>query len=108
MILLPLAGHTVEFAVHLLRGTAKLGASILASVCFTAVSTLFNPYAMRRGALVTGEGGQSLSTDVKMMPRLIVSFLTAGSLTVWRFVCPRFLVARPPISMDPSPQESPD
>jgi len=86
MILLPLTGHSVEFALHFLRGTAKLGASILASVSFTAVSTLFNLYAMRRGALVTGEGRQSLGADVKMMPRLVVSFLAAGPLAAWQLV----------------------
>jgi hypothetical protein len=86
MILLPVAGHSLEFAVHLLRGTAKLGASIFASVCFTAVSTLFNLYAMRRGALVTGEGRQSLGADVKMMPRLVFSFLAAGPLAAWQLV----------------------
>jgi hypothetical protein len=56
MILLPLAGHSLEFGVHLLRRTERLGASLLASVGFTAVSTLFNLYAMRRGVLITGEG----------------------------------------------------
>jgi hypothetical protein len=109
VILLPLVGHSLEFAVHLLRGTAKLGASIFASVCFTAVSTLFNLYAMRRGALVTGEGGQSLGADVKMMPRLVLSFLAAGPLAAWRFLGSRLnSMGRPQISIDPAPQESPD
>jgi len=109
MILLPLAGHSVEFGVHFLRGTAKLGASIFASVCFTAVSTLFNLYAMRRGALVTGVGRQSLGADVKMMPRLIAGFLAAGPMAAWRFLDSRIKgVGRPSMSIDPAPQESPD
>ncbi len=109
MILLPLAGHSVEFAVHFLRGTAKLGASILASVGFTAVSTLFNLYAMRRGALITGEGQQSLRDDMKMMPRLLTGFLAGGPVAVWRFLGSRLRpVAQPPLSIDPAPQESSD
>lgn len=86
MFLLPLAGHSAEFAVHLLRGTMKLKVSIIASVCFTAVSTLFNLYAMRRGALVTGEGQQSLGSDLKQMPRLIGGFLISGPLAAWRLI----------------------
>ena len=86
MFLLPLAGHSVEFAVHLLRGTMKLKISMIASICFTAVSTLFNLYAMRRGALVTGEGEQTLGNDMKQMPRLIGGFLISGPLVAWRLI----------------------
>src|ERR1051326_6577737 len=43
MILLPLTGHSLELAVHFLRGTAKLRTSVLACICFTAVSTHRSP-----------------------------------------------------------------
>jgi hypothetical protein len=96
MILLPLTGHSLELAVHLLRGTVKLRTSIIASVCFTAVSTLFNLYAMRRGALVMGDGKQALSSDMKRMPRLIAGFLASGPLAAWRlFERKLTAVARP-------------
>lgn len=108
MILLPLAGHSLEFAVHLARGTAKLGTSIFASVCFTALSTLFNLYAMRRGALVTGEGRQTLTDDLKMMPRLLASFLAAGPLAAWRLLGSRSTAASAPLSIETAPQESSD
>ena len=109
MILLPLTGHSLELAVHLLRGTVKLRTSIIASVCFTAVSTLFNLYAMRRGALVTGEGQQTLSSDMKRMPRLIAGFLVSGPLAAWRFLEPGLTtVVRPPFSIRPATRESPD
>ena len=84
LILLPLAGHSLEFVVHFLRGTAKLGASIFASVCFTGISTLFNLYAMRRGALVTGVGRQSLGDDMKRMPGLVIGFVAAGPIALGR------------------------
>jgi hypothetical protein len=84
MILLPVAGHSAEFAVHFLRGTAKLKVGMIASVCFTAVSTLFNLYAMRHGALITGEGQQTLTADMKQMPRLLVGFVVWGPRAAWR------------------------
>jgi hypothetical protein len=66
--------HIVEFTVHWLRGTPNLRASIAASACFTVLSTLFNLHAMRRGVLVTGSGGSSLSEDLRALPRTLASF----------------------------------
>ena len=106
MILLPLAGHSAEFAVHLLRGTMKLRTSIVASVCFTAVSTLFNLYAMRRGALITGEGQQTLGSDMKQMPRLLFGFVIAGPRAAWRRLERGLLtLIRPPFPIRPATRE---
>ena len=55
MVILPLLAHTLEFIVHWWRGTANLGLSITVSLCFTAVSTSFNLFAMRRGVLIVGD-----------------------------------------------------
>jgi hypothetical protein len=74
MVLLPTVGHSLEFAVHWLRGTPNLGASITASVAFTAMSTAFNLYAMRRGALIVGAGSGSLWHDLTRMPALLAAF----------------------------------
>jgi len=75
MLALPLTGHSLELLVHWLRGTQKLVPSITASVIFTAFSTLFNVYAMRRGALIVGKGRGSLVDDLKRMPRLVLEFI---------------------------------
>ena len=75
MILLPFANHSIEFLVHWARGTQKLVPSIIASVVFTALSTLFNFFAMRRGALIVGAGRGSLSSDVRRLPRLLLEFV---------------------------------
>lgn len=72
---LAVLNHSIEFAIHYARGTPKLKASIIASVCFTAISMLFNLYAMRQGAMVTGEDGQSLTRDLMRMPRIAVGFV---------------------------------
>lgn len=93
MILLPLLQHSIEFVIHATRGTPNLAASITASVCCTAISTLFNLYAMRRGALVVGSGAGSITDDLKRMPRLIGGFAAAGPLAIWRMMRPS--AARP-------------
>src|SRR5271168_2146974 len=75
MVVLPLTGHSMELAVHWLRGTRNLIPSITASVAFTALSTLFNLYAMKRGALKVGAGRGSLLEDLRRMPRLVLDFI---------------------------------
>jgi hypothetical protein len=72
---LAVLNHSIEFAIHYSRGTPKLKASIIASVCFTAISMLFNLYAMRQGAMVTGAGGESLWKDLARMPRIVAGFV---------------------------------
>ena len=74
-MLLPFANHSLELIVHWIRGTHNLFASILASVIFTAISTLFNFHLMRRGALIVGAGRSSLVSDLIRMPKLAVEFV---------------------------------
>lgn len=77
LVLLPLLGHSGEAAVHWLRGTSNLGTSLIASVALTCVTTTFNLFAMRRGALVVGEGSASLLDDLRRLPALIGAFLVS-------------------------------
>ena len=85
MILLPIVSHSLEFLIHHLRGTPNLRASMIASVSFTAVSTLFNLYAMRRGALIVGEGRLSFWQDMRRMPGIVASFLAAAPKAAFRY-----------------------
>lgn len=78
MFMLPLAAHSLEFLVHWLRGTPELGLSIASSLAFTVLSTSFNLFAMRRGALTVGSGSRPLHEDFGRMPQLILSYLYAG------------------------------
>jgi hypothetical protein len=80
MVLLPLASHSLEFAIHLLRSTPKLITSIVSSVIFTMLSTLFNLHAMRRGVLIAGPEAQSLAADFRALPRVLVGFLGVAPL----------------------------
>jgi hypothetical protein len=86
LILLPLVPHSLEFGIHLARGTPKLAPSMIASVAFTEISTLFNLYAMRRGALVVGSEASSMAADMRRIPRLIIGFVAAGPLAVLRSI----------------------
>ncbi len=73
---LVLVSHSIELAIHWLRGTPNLWGSIGASLAFTAISTSFNLHAMRQGALVTGLEGQSMAADLGMMPVIVKSIFT--------------------------------
>ena len=84
MIVLPLVAHSLELLVHWWRGTAVLGPSIAASMVFTAISTIFNLFAMRHGALIVGRGRQSLLSDLAAMPRLVMLFVTTAARSVIR------------------------
>jgi hypothetical protein len=84
IVLVPLTSHSIELTVHLARGTPKLLASMISSVIFTILSTLFHLYAMRRGVLIVGTGSRSLAADFRQMPRIVAGFLAAGPLALWR------------------------
>jgi hypothetical protein len=77
MVLLPLISHSTEFLVHYARGTEKLALSIFCSACFTALSTGFNLFAMRRGALIVEAGSDSLFGDLRRMPAILLEFVVA-------------------------------
>ena len=85
MVVLPAATHLLEFLVHRWRGTERLGDSIALSIMFTAVSTSFNLYAMRRGTLTVGSGSQSIWSDLRRVPGLIVDFTRLILRAVFRF-----------------------
>lgn len=75
IVILPICGHGLEVAVHWWRGTAELSRSIAVSVGFTILTTAFNVFAMRRGALIVGAGGQPLLRDLVRMPSLMALFV---------------------------------
>jgi hypothetical protein len=81
MILLPGVSHLLEFVVHWLRGTPNLTESLALSVAFTALSTSFNLFAMRRGALTVGGGSAPLLRDLRQMPVLLCAFAAVAVRT---------------------------
>lgn len=83
-VVLPVLSHSLELTVHWLRHTPHLKVSIISSVTFTVFSTLFNVYAMKRGALTVGSSSRSLGEDLRAMPRMIGGFIAALPLIAWR------------------------
>ncbi len=77
MVLLPLVSHSTELLVHWLRDTPRLSASIAASACFTAISTAYNLFAMRKGALLVGQDARTLREDLRRMPGIVIQFMQA-------------------------------
>jgi len=90
LLVVPLVSHSIELAIHLLRHTPKMKTSIISSVIFTLISTLFNVYAMQRGVLVCGRGeGQTVLEDLKQVPRLIAGFVSCGPIAGYRWLASR-------------------
>jgi hypothetical protein len=74
LITLPVLNHSAELLVHWTLGTANLKTSIIASICFTILSTGFNLFAMRREVLITRHNSKCLMDDLRMVPGLLFSY----------------------------------
>lgn len=77
-VVIPSIFQVFEFVLHWLHGTPHLKIAEFISIGVSAVSALFNWYAMRRGVLLVGGEGGSFSSDIRRLPRLIFSFVTSG------------------------------
>lgn len=76
VIALAAVAHLVELVVHVSAGTPAVQASVLASIVFSAVSSLFNLFAMRRGVLVVGgKDAAPFGRDLLRLPGLALDFL---------------------------------
>jgi hypothetical protein len=73
-----------------------------ASVAFTAVSTVFNWYAMRKGVFVVGEGSASLAADLRRIPRILFDFVIRGPLAHWRIVTSNCRMTGPAAASEPA------
>ncbi len=88
LLLLPIANHALEFVAHWATGTQELWLSILASMCFTALSSTFHVFVMRRGLLTVGDGSQGLLADLIQMPKAVFLFTFWPFFALWRWVMP--------------------
>jgi len=75
IVAVPAIFQGLELALHTFRGTPHLRVAELASLGVSAVSSLFNWYAMRRGVLLVGAEGGSFGSDLGRLPRLLFDFL---------------------------------
>ena len=72
---LPLIFQGLEYLLHWYRGTPHLRIAEIVSVIVSAISALFNWYAMRRGTLLVGTQSRSFGGDLSRLPRLVFNFL---------------------------------
>ena len=77
LIGLPILSHSAEFLVHRAAGTPRLGTSMAVSIAFSVLTTAFNLFAMRRGALIVGAGERPLTEDLRRIPMLLIGFATS-------------------------------
>lgn len=98
-ISLPIFSHSVEYVTHyvqevyfkgVLPGSENNGRqwAFAFSVLFSALSAMFNLFAMRHGVLLVGAGKEtkSLWSDIKKIPALVWEFLTYLPLLMIDFV----------------------
>jgi hypothetical protein len=84
LALLPTATLGLEYAIHSNMGTPNLAASMVVSFVVSCITSLFDLYALRRGILLTGEAGQTLTEDLKQIPQLALSFVAEPMMWIWR------------------------
>jgi hypothetical protein len=77
-VAIPTVFQAFEYLLHRLHGTPHLKLAEFISIGVSAISALFNWYAMRRGALLVGGEGGSFGSDIRRLPRLIFSFVISG------------------------------
>ena len=76
-LILPALSQTLEYLLHLVRGTPHLRLAEIASTFVSALSALFNWYVMRRNTLLVGPEGNRFSSDLVRLPGLLLGFVTA-------------------------------
>jgi hypothetical protein len=77
-VVLPVLSHGVEFGIHRLCGTERVGTGVAFSMAFTVVSCIAELAAMRRGILVIGESSRPLSQDLQIAFHELRGAITDG------------------------------
>ncbi len=81
VVVVPLTSLGLDAGLHFWldgRRTQQLG---IAALVFTLVSATFHWHMIRNGALLVGEEAHTLATDLRRIPRLMVSYFKAP--VVW-------------------------
>jgi hypothetical protein len=74
-VVMPVFFQVLEYLLHWFRGTPHLRGAEIVSIFVSAVSALFNWYAMRRGTLLMGAQAGSFGRDLLRLPRLLLGFV---------------------------------
>lgn len=86
LVLAAIPGVTMglEGIAHWLASTPNLRAGLVASLTLSVLSSGFNWFSMRRGALLVGRESSSFGTDLSRMPTLIGRFVASPALIICR------------------------
>lgn len=74
-VVMPVIFQVLEYLLHWFRGTPHLRIAGIISLLVSALSALFNWYAMRRGTLLVGRGAGGFGGDLRRLPRLLFGFV---------------------------------
>jgi len=77
-VVLPVIGQVIEYAVHAWHQTPHRTIAVIISSMLSAVSSLFNWYAMQQGTLLVGGERSSFSLDLRRLPGILGQFLLLG------------------------------
>jgi hypothetical protein len=77
-VVLPALGQVFEYAVHTWHETPHRFVAVVVSSVLSALSSLFNWYAMKQGTLLVGEERSSFASDLRRIPVLIFRFILLG------------------------------
>ncbi len=81
---IPSALYGFDYLAHVYTGMHNVRPAVTFATALSVVSTLFNLFMMRRGAMVVGEESQPLWRDLMRVPVLFVQFVIAGPLWAWK------------------------
>ncbi len=82
VVVVPMTSLSMDAGLHFWldgRRTQQLG---VAALVFTFISATFHWHMIRNGALLVGEEAHTLATDLRRIPRLIVSYFKAPAAWV--------------------------
>ncbi|MBT9331133.1 hypothetical protein [Paracidobacterium acidisoli] len=71
----PLSSLGLDTLLHLRLDHGNMRALGISALVFTLVSAMFHWHVMQNGAMIVGESSRSLWTDLRQMPRLVLSFI---------------------------------
>jgi hypothetical protein len=74
-VVVPVIFQLLEAYLHWIRGTPHLRIIERASIIVSGLSSLFNWYAMKRDTLLVGGEGGTFGSDLKRLPKLLLSFV---------------------------------
>lgn len=97
-VVMPVIFQILEYLLHWFRGTPHLRVAAIVSLVVSAVSALFNWYAMRRGTLLVGRDGGGFGGDLRRLPRLLFGFLAVLPRRIARKGTPARTIAKGPQS----------